>query len=904
MKTIQSTMLAAVLILCGAVFVYAQQAQQAGGAQQSSTPATGAQSPASAAGAASPQAQAPVQQSPLHGPALKSETREVRVDVIVTDKKGAYIHDLKKEEFKIWEDNKEQPVNSFTFGADPNAPLQAQRHYMVLYFDNSSMDLSDQPRARAAAMKFIDANAGPDRVMAVMDFGGTLRVEQNFTTDVPKLKDAVTGIQGSATSPSETASSTGSMANPGFHSLGNAAADFGAYTLLLSIRNVAKNLSEIPGRKSLILFTAGFSLNSERMSELTATVDACNKANVAVYPVDVRGLTTMMTKNSAPREGDSTRIRLASLRKRDEIARPTATLAAVRRSHATNADSSGSLRCVTHSAQGLYRVGCGAAAIARQPERRNAAYDPRERRNANLILVASPQHGGGGGGGGHAGGGGGGTTGGGGGTTGGGGTGHGGTTGGTGGGGTGGRGGGAPGNINNMNNYNNQMNQSRLLLPHMPASAATNQQVMYMLAEGTGGFPILNTNDLLGGLQKIASEQDEYYLLGYVPAESAEGSCHTLKVKVERSGMNVRARSGYCNVKSNDLLAGKPVENELEAHATSGSPAANVAALASGASGAAAVANGSFEVPYFYTAANEARVDVAAQLPASDVVFTKEKGKYRADVNILGVAKLSDGTVAAHFSDEVTMDLEKDDYEAFQKKPMQYENQFLIAPGKYNFTLVVGGGPDKFSKLESSLAVDPFDGKKMALSSPVLSNQMAKLSDDTAALDAELISDKVPLIVKGIQLTPSSSNHFKKSETLGLYAQIFVPQLGSSDMPPSLTGAKPADGAASAPAANAAPATSAGASTAPATAGTAAAAPAATQVKVKYVIQDVKTKKVVYATSPIDVTSFGQPGNPVVSFALKVPVDTLAPGDYTLLMQASDNANNMTPIRSTTFSVE
>ncbi len=899
MKTIQSAILAAVLVLSGAIFVYAQQGQQAGAAQQSSTPAPApaatAQSPApAAADGGAQQAQAPVQQSPLHGPALKSETREVRVDVIVTDKKGAYVRDLKKEEFKVWEDNKEEPVNSFTFGADPNAPLQAQRHYMVLYFDNSSMDLSDQPRARAAAMKFIDANAGPDRVMAVMDFGGTLRVEQNFTTDVAKLKTAVTGIQESATSPSETASTAGSMANPGYQSLGNAAADFGAYTLLLSIRNVAKNLAEVPGRKSLILFTAGFSLNAERMSELTATVDACNKANVAVYPVDVRGLTTMMTKNVAPRGGDAPAIRLASLRRGDQDRPRAVASSSGRRAHTMAVDSSGSLRCMTRSAQGLYRVGCGAGFSSRDPELRTAIYGARERRNANLILVASPQHGGGGGG--HAGGGGGGTTGGGGGTTGGGGTGHGGSPGGTSGGGTGGRGGGAPGNINNMNNYNNQMNQSRLLLPHMPPSATTNQQVMYMLAEGTGGFPILNTNDLLGGLQKIASEQDEYYLLGYVPSESAEGSCHTLKVKVERSGMNVRARSGYCNVKSNDLLAGKPVENELEAHATSGAPAANVAALASGASGAAAVANGSFEVPYFYTAANEARVDVAAQLPASDVVFTKEKGKYHADVNILGVAKLADGTVAAHFSDEVTLDLEKEDYEAFQKKPMQYENQFLIAPGKYNFTLVVGGGADKFAKLESSLAVDPFDGKKIALSIPVLSNQVAKIAEDGGTLDAELISDKVPLIVKGMQLTPSSSNHFKKSEPLGLYAQIFVPQLGSSDVPPSLKGAKPADGAAAAPAG----------ATPPAAAAPAAAAPAAgtTQVKIKYVIQDVKTKKVVYATSPIDVTSFGQPGNPVVPFALKVPVDTLAPGDYTLLMQASDSANSMTPIRSTTFSVE
>src|SRR5205807_398846 len=42
--------------------------------------------------------------------------------------------------------------------------------------------------------------------------------------------------------------------------------------------------------KSLVLLTSGFPLTPERQSELSAVIDACNKANVAVYPIDVRGL--------------------------------------------------------------------------------------------------------------------------------------------------------------------------------------------------------------------------------------------------------------------------------------------------------------------------------------------------------------------------------------------------------------------------------------------------------------------------------------------------------------------------------------------------------------------------------------------------------------------------------------
>ena len=60
--------------------------------------------------------------------------------------------------------------------------------------------------------------------------------------------------------------------------------------MLLAVRTLAKNLQSVPGRKTVILFSSGFALTPERQSELTATVNACNRANVAIYPLDVRGL--------------------------------------------------------------------------------------------------------------------------------------------------------------------------------------------------------------------------------------------------------------------------------------------------------------------------------------------------------------------------------------------------------------------------------------------------------------------------------------------------------------------------------------------------------------------------------------------------------------------------------------
>src|ERR1017187_699283 len=104
---------------------------------------------------------------------FRSETRLVLVDTVVTDKKGNYIRDLAQKDFKVWEDGKEQPVSSFSF-EESTGVSDARPRYMVLFFDNSTMNMGDQVQARAAAAKFIDANAGPDRLIAIADFGGTV----------------------------------------------------------------------------------------------------------------------------------------------------------------------------------------------------------------------------------------------------------------------------------------------------------------------------------------------------------------------------------------------------------------------------------------------------------------------------------------------------------------------------------------------------------------------------------------------------------------------------------------------------------------------------------------------------------------------------------------------------------
>ncbi len=396
----------------------------------------------------------------------------------------------------------------------------------------------------------------------------------------------------------------------------------------------------------------------------------------------------------------------------------------------------------------------------------------------------------------------------------------------------------------NSNLYNSTYGQPRTIVPTFPPSASTNQQILAALAEGTGGFTIFNTNDLLGGLDKIGREQNEFYILGYAPPETAEGSCHTIKVKLTRGGLKEpRSRSGYCNVRTSNVLEGKPLEKTLEAHATGSQPGS---------------IHGVLEAPFFYTGPNTARVNLAMEIPSNSFQFNKERGKYHASLNVLGIAYRNDGGIGAKFSDTVNLDMEKDEWKEFTKSPYEYQNQFDAAPGDYKLTVVLSAGGDAFGKFESPLSIDSYDGKHFSLGGVALTNSAHKLSDIPESLDSVLLEDRTPLVVKGMQIVPSATNRFKHTDSVVVYSEIYEPLL-TSDAPPV--------------------------------------------VAMGYSILDRATNNKIFSTGAVRCDDFIQKGNPVVPVGLKVKVEDLKPGSYRLVMQAVDSAKNNAPNRTVDFDI-
>ena len=74
----------------------------------------------------------------------------------------------------------------------------------------------------------------------------------------------------------------------------------------------------------------------------------------------------------------------------------------------------------------------------------------------------------------------------------------------------------------------------------------TSQDTLRELAEQTGGFAAVNTNNVAPAFQRIADANSRYYLIGYYPPNHArDGRFHKIEVRVTRPGLRVEARKGY-----------------------------------------------------------------------------------------------------------------------------------------------------------------------------------------------------------------------------------------------------------------------------------------------------------------------------------------------------------------------
>ncbi len=289
------------------------------------------------------------------GIVLRQTVRRVRLDVIVTDAQGHPVTDLQVSDFHVAEDGKPQTVRQFEYYRDENAEAAlpkrpslpphtfmnlpaAPEHgpLMVVLYDVLNTHVGDQLDAHRQMVEFLKRSAG--RRIAIFALGDRLRLLQGFTSD-PELIDRA--MSDSSTIPQRSNLSyspasgaedlaklkNGTDADKAVNEMAgklkemeateeSARIDLRVDMTLDALMQIGRFLAGTPGRKNLIWYSGSFPAQilsapptPQQQNDpeaffrtarkvrnyddrIKAAANYLNSAEVAVYPIDARGLQT------------------------------------------------------------------------------------------------------------------------------------------------------------------------------------------------------------------------------------------------------------------------------------------------------------------------------------------------------------------------------------------------------------------------------------------------------------------------------------------------------------------------------------------------------------------------------------------------------------------------------------
>ncbi|MFT3744007.1 MAG: VWA domain-containing protein [Pyrinomonadaceae bacterium] len=278
--------------------------------------------------------------TPVDADVVKISTNLIRLDVTVTDAKGIPIPDLRPDEIEVYENGQKRKVTGITFisaarpvAAKPNTldkdgiappPVQLRneqvRRTFALVVDDLTLSFESAAYTRKALKKFVDEQMEDGDLVAIIRTGAGIGALQQFTSDKRILYAAIEKVKWNPVGnglisafapldallpadpdapPPEAGERTAEGAEREFNDFRESYFATGA---LGALEYVVKGMSELPGRKAVMLFSQGFAMtntnaegfmeNSRSVDPIQRLIENANRASVVVYAIDPRGLVT------------------------------------------------------------------------------------------------------------------------------------------------------------------------------------------------------------------------------------------------------------------------------------------------------------------------------------------------------------------------------------------------------------------------------------------------------------------------------------------------------------------------------------------------------------------------------------------------------------------------------------
>ncbi len=361
------------------------------------------------------------------------------------------------------------------------------------------------------------------------------------------------------------------------------------------------------------------------------------------------------------------------------------------------------------------------------------------------------------------------------------------------------------------------------------------QETLATLSSDTGGKAFLDSNDFAPAFQQVQHDTEAYYIVGFRSTNTArDGSYRHLTVKLNRNDVKMSYRPGY--YAPADFLHQKSEDREqaLAEQLRSDLPATDVAVY--------------LQALYFRMDDNKFFVPVSLIVPGSQIHSVKNGDRDKANIDVIGEVKNSQGIIVGNVRDTVKLAL--DAAQQVQKKNIQYSTGFTLAPGKYHLKFVVRENQTgAMGSFETDLQVPDLKKTSLKLSSIVLSSQRVP---NTAKKTVN------PLVRDGVEWIPNVPHVFRQDQHLYFLYEVYDPaRQKGAPTPASSPGLTRRDGG-----------------------------PVRVLTSIEFLNGGVK----VYETPLVEAKLINIPERGAVAFQFDVPLTKLKPGTYVCQVNVIDDA--------------
>jgi hypothetical protein len=284
------------------------------------------------------------------------------------------------------------------------------------------------------------------------------------------------------------------------------------------------------------------------------------------------------------------------------------------------------------------------------------------------------------------------------------------------------------------------------------------QMNLRSLAEDTGGFAAVNTNDYQNAWQRVVRDNSQYYVLGYYSKnERRDGRFRKIEVRIRgREGLQVRSRKGYTAPRGKPAATPMPASTEktspeLRQALDSPIPLPGITLLAHAAA--------------FRGQKPTTSVVVAVEVEGSDLQFASREGKFVDDLEVSVIAIDATGKIRGGDRSVLNLGLKPETRQRVAASGIRTQTRLALEPGRYQIRVAAREtGAGRIGTVNYDLEVPDFSKGRLSMSGVLL----------TAASAQQLMTAKVDEdLAQMLPAPPTAARDFGVGDTLAMFAEVY-----------------------------------------------------------------------------------------------------------------------------------